>query len=84
MLRNHQERTARVLGVAPVGARVDVDGVPGFLDQAKHPSWRDPNAPPPEVGDELHVVVLDADREPPRLSALQQDIDNARRLRDAP
>jgi hypothetical protein len=47
----------------------------------RHPSWWDGNVPPPKVGDELRVVVLDADRDPPRLSALRRDIDIARRLR---
>jgi len=31
----------------------------------------------------MHVVVLDASREPPRFSALERDIDIARRLRGA-
>ncbi|MGP3985644.1 hypothetical protein [Streptomyces sp. 3N207] len=78
---NHQELVVTVVGVAPVGAKVTVDGATGFIDPVKHPSWWDQNAAPPQVGDTLHVVVLDADREPPRLSALQGDIDNARRLR---
>ncbi|WP_369204191.1 hypothetical protein [Streptomyces sp. PU-14G] len=78
---NHQECIARIVAVAPVGAAVEVEGVAGFVDQVKHPSWSDESVTPPHVGDELRVVVLDADREPPRLSALQQDIDTARRLR---
>jgi YD repeat-containing protein len=49
--------------------------------QVKHPCWWDENAAPPQPGDRLHVVVLDADRDPPRLSALSGDIDIARRLR---
>ncbi|MFI8105445.1 hypothetical protein [Streptomyces sp. NPDC086023] len=41
-----------------------------------------PAQPPPQEGDRLHVCVLDATREPyPRFSALQRDIDTARRLR---
>ncbi|MEV5610156.1 hypothetical protein [Streptomyces sp. NPDC052225] len=79
--RNHEELDVTVVGVAPVGARVDADGTPGFIDQVKHPSWWDENVAPPKEGDSLHVVVLDADREPPRFSALQDDIDIARRLR---
>ncbi|MFD7503380.1 hypothetical protein [Streptomyces sp. NPDC059850] len=81
--RNHQELDVTVVAVAPVGARVEVDGVPGFIDQVKHPSWWDESVAPAQVGDELHVVVLDATREPPRLSALRRDIDTARRLRGA-
>ncbi|MGW0186947.1 hypothetical protein ACWDV7_14460 [Streptomyces sp. NPDC003362] len=72
-----------VIAVAPVGAKVDVNGETGFVDRVKHPSWWDEGTEPPQVGDRLHVVVLDASREPPRFSALQRDIDIARRLRDA-
>ncbi|MFI0818321.1 hypothetical protein ACH4TX_17700 [Streptomyces sp. NPDC021098] len=79
--RNHQELDVTVVAVAPVGARVEVDGVTGFVDQVKHPSWWDESVAPVRDGDALHVVVLDADREPPRFSALQRDIDTARRLR---
>ncbi|MFI7012146.1 hypothetical protein [Streptomyces sp. NPDC050145] len=82
--RTHEELDVTVVGAAPVGSRVDAQGSPGFIDQVKHPSWRDPNVAPPQVGDTLHVVVLDPDRDPPRFSALQVDIDIARRLRDTP
>ncbi len=58
-----------------------MDGDAGFVDQVKHPSWWDETVPPPRIGDELHVVVLDADCELPQLSALQRDIETARRLR---
>ncbi|MEV6731419.1 MULTISPECIES: hypothetical protein [unclassified Streptomyces] len=82
---DHQELDVTVVAVAPVGAKVEVDGhegVFGFIDQVKHPSWRDENVAPPRAGDKLHVCVLDRTREPyPRLSALQNDIDLARRLR---
>jgi hypothetical protein len=80
--RNHQELDVTVVAVAPVGAKVDADGETGFIDQVKHPSWWDQSIAPPQVGDRLHVVVLDASREPPRLSALQRDIEIARRFRD--
>ncbi|WP_256340182.1 hypothetical protein [Streptomyces sp. 2231.1] len=70
-----------VVAVAPVGAKVDADGEAGFIDQVKHPSWWDNSVAQPEVGDRLHAVVLDTSRQPPRLSALQRDIDIARRLR---
>ncbi|MFJ6940560.1 hypothetical protein [Streptomyces sp. NPDC101132] len=83
--QDHQELDVTVVGVAPVGARVEVDGMSGvfgFIDQVKHPSWWDASVPPPQEGDRLHVCVLDATREPyPRFSALQTDIDIARRLR---
>ncbi|MEV6753588.1 hypothetical protein [Streptomyces sp. NPDC051214] len=80
----HQELDVTVRAVAPVGCFViidgQVDGREGFVDQAKHPSWWT-DAPPPRAGDRLHVVVLDASRNPPRLSALTSDIEIARRLR---
>ncbi|WP_330238539.1 hypothetical protein [Streptomyces sp. NBC_00525] len=76
-----QELDVTVTGVAPVGSQVGVDGEIGFIDQVKHPSWWDEEAAPPRVGDRLHVVVLDASREPPRFSALQSDIDGARGIR---
>ncbi|MFB7981490.1 hypothetical protein [Streptomyces vinaceus] len=71
-----------VVGVAAVGAKVEVDGqggVFGFVDQTKHPSWWDEGVAPPRPGDKLHVCVLDSGREPyPRLSALRVDIGIAR------
>lgn len=80
--RDHQELDVTVTGVASVGSRADVDGGgTGFIDQTKHPSWWGEDAAPPRPGDRLHVVVLDASREEPRFSALQKDIDIARRLR---
>ncbi|MFF4435620.1 hypothetical protein [Streptomyces sp. NPDC001621] len=80
-LQNHQELDVTVVAVASVGAKVDADGETGFIDQVKHPSWWDNGIPQPQAGDRLHAVVLDASRQPPRLSALQRDIDIARRLR---
>lgn len=81
----HQELDVTITGVASVGSRVEVDGsegVFGFIDQVKHPSWWDENVAPPQAGDKLHVCVLDPTREPyPRFSALQDDIDIARHLR---
>ncbi|MGW7286752.1 hypothetical protein ACWGH4_14835 [Streptomyces sp. NPDC054847] len=80
-LRNHQELDVTVTAVAPIGAQVERSGVRGFIDRVKHPSWWDTSIATPQIGDEIHVVVLDSDREPPRLSALERDIDIARRLR---
>ncbi|MFJ4752420.1 hypothetical protein HBK87_24920 [Streptomyces sp. 2BBP-J2] len=82
----HQEFDVTVTAVASVGSKVAIDGGGiGFIDQVKHPSWWDVNVAPPQIGDRLQVVVLNPDREPPRLSALQKDMDIARRLtgRDA-
>jgi hypothetical protein len=81
MFRNHQELDVTVIAVAPVGSKVEADGEIGFIDQVKHPSWWDEDTAPPQAGDRLHVVVLDVSREEPRFSALQSDIDIARRLR---
>ncbi|MFB7179732.1 hypothetical protein ACFCYI_18770 [Streptomyces sp. NPDC056257] len=81
-LVNHQEIDVTVTAVAPVGSQVDAAGITGFIDQVKHPSWWSPDAPLPQVGDHLHAVVLDDSRTPPRLSALQKDIDIARMLRE--
>lgn len=63
-----------------VGAQVEADGRIGFIDQVKHPSWWDSEVPPPKAGDRFRAVVLDASREPVRLSALERDIAMARRL----
>ena len=79
--RNHQELDVTVTAVAPVGSQVDADSEVGFIDQVKHPSWWDGEVPAPRAGDRLHVVVLDASRNPPRLSALQRDVRTARELR---
>lgn len=81
MIRNEQEFDVVVTGVSMVGVMVDIDGVKGFIDQTKHPSWWSLDVEPAQVGDVLHVVVLDDSRTPPRLSALQDDIDIARRIR---
>ncbi|GGT09971.1 MULTISPECIES: hypothetical protein [Streptomyces] len=85
LFRNDEELDVTVVAVASVGAKVEVEGaegVFGFIDQVKHPSWWDAEVAPPQAGDRLHVCVLDATREPfPRLSALQDDIAIARRRR---
>jgi hypothetical protein len=36
-----------VVGVDPVGVKVDVDGKTGFIDRVKHPSWWDEDTTPP-------------------------------------
>lgn len=80
-LTTHQETAATITAVMPYGSEVDANGTSAFIDLAKHPSWRSRDVPAPEVGDRLHTVVLDASRTPPRLSALQEDIEIARVLR---
>ncbi|PVC91934.1 hypothetical protein [Streptomyces sp. CS014] len=79
--KDNQEVPVVITAVASVGSWVDADGVKGFIDQVKHPSWWPEDVQPPQVGDRLHTVVLDETRDPPRLSALQGDIDIARALR---
>ncbi|MER6098916.1 hypothetical protein [Streptomyces sp. NPDC001728] len=84
MVRNHEEFDVVIKVVTMVGSFVTIEtaeGGDGFIDQAKHPSWWSEEAPPPAEGDRLHVVVLDASRTPPRLSALEDDIEIGRRLR---
>ncbi|WP_245685461.1 hypothetical protein [Streptomyces yerevanensis] len=78
---NHQELDVTVMATSPVGAQVESNGEVGFVDQAKHPSWWNTEVPPPRIGDRLHVVVLDASRNPARFSALDSDIQVARELR---
>ncbi|MET8447064.1 S1 RNA-binding domain-containing protein [Streptomyces sp. NPDC005209] len=80
MVKDHQEFDATVTRVSPVGVVVDIGGTDGFIDLRKHPSWWN-DADPPSVDDRLHVVVLDESRTPPRLSALEEDIRIARRIR---
>lgn len=80
-LTTHQEIAVTITVVAPYGTDVDADGTPAFIGLAKHPSWWSPDVPAPQVRDRLHAVVLDATRTPPRLSALQKDIEIARVLR---
>jgi hypothetical protein len=54
--------------------------MPVFLDQTKAPGWAEGSVDI-SVGDELTVVVLDPERDPPRVSALPVDIDIARNFR---
>ncbi|MGY5134874.1 hypothetical protein ACWGJW_21135 [Streptomyces nigrescens] len=67
MISNEREFDAVVTGVSMVGVMVEIDGEKGFIDQTKHPSWWSSDVEPPQVGDLLHVVVLDDSRTPPRL-----------------
>ncbi|MER6996961.1 hypothetical protein [Streptomyces sp. NPDC000410] len=83
-LVNHQEVEVTITAVASVGSQVDANGTTGFIDQVKHPSWWSTEVAPPQMGDRLHAVVLDDSRTPPRLSALQKDIDIARALTSSP
>ncbi|MGW2835691.1 hypothetical protein [Streptomyces sp. NPDC001286] len=80
MIRNNDEVEVTISLISPVGVMVDIGGTEGFIDLRKHPSWWG-EASPPQIGDRLHAVVLDDSRTPPRLSALQGDIEIARRVR---
>ncbi|MFJ4839021.1 hypothetical protein [Streptomyces sp. NPDC088746] len=57
-LVNDQEAEVTVTAVAPAGSAVEVAGmaVPGFIDQAKHPSWWSEEVPPPRIGDQLRAA----------------------------
>ncbi|MFE5481328.1 hypothetical protein [Streptomyces sp. NPDC056527] len=84
MVRIHEEFDVVIKAVTMVGSFVTMetaDGGEGFIDQVKHPSWWSEEVPPPAAGDRLHVVVLDPSRTPPRLSALEKDIEIGRRFR---
>ncbi|MGF0172132.1 S1 RNA-binding domain-containing protein [Streptomyces sp. Marseille-Q5077] len=80
MIEINDELDVTVTLVSPVGVLVDMGESEGFIDLRKHPSWWE-DAVSPKVGDRLHVVVLDDSRTPPRLSALSDDIEIARRVR---
>ncbi|MEJ8669023.1 S1 RNA-binding domain-containing protein [Streptomyces sp. MS1.AVA.1] len=80
MIEINDELDVTVTLVSPVGVLVDMGESEGFIDLRKHPSWWE-DAVSPKVGDRLHVVVLDDSRTPPRLSALSNDIEIARRVR---
>ncbi|MFR9725301.1 hypothetical protein ACL02R_18320 [Streptomyces sp. MS19] len=78
---DHQRSEARVTSVAPWGVLVVLeDGTAGLVDKAKLPAWRN-DAPLPQPGDSLSVVVLDATRDPVRVSALPEDAALAERAR---
>ncbi|MEV1006958.1 phosphotransferase [Streptomyces sp. NPDC049881] len=78
---DHQRSEARVTSVAPWGVLVVLeDGTAGLVDNAKLPAWRN-DAPLPQPGDSLSVVVLDATRDPVRVSALPEDAALAERAR---
>lgn len=82
MLEEEQEYVALVTELLPYGVEVEVDGVVGFIDQAKLPAWWSGGAPSTR-GEQLRVVVLDSSRTPPRLSALDEDVRIARERRSS-
>lgn len=78
----HQEADVTVVAVRPWGLEVESrDGTRGLIDNTKDPEW--PSGDRSDiVGREFHVVVLDDQRDPVRLSALDLDLEIARRLRE--
>ncbi|WP_223291046.1 phosphotransferase [Streptomyces avicenniae] len=81
---DHQRSAARVTSVVPWGVLVVLeDGTAGLVDNAKLPAWRN-GAPLPRPGDTFPVVVLDATRDPVRVSALPEDALVADGLRPLP
>ncbi|NBE53966.1 hypothetical protein [Streptomyces boluensis] len=82
MLERHEELVVEVSIVSRVGCivRITETDIEGFIDQSQRPSWRG-DAAPPQIGDELHAVVIDPHQNPPRLSALDRDIATADNLR---
>lgn len=78
----HEELVVRVVAVRPWGVEVvTYGGERGTVDVTKHPGLIGEGTPPQE-GDSLTVVVLDDEREPFRASALADDAEIARRLRE--
>ena len=78
----HEELVVRIVAVRPWGAEVATErGERGIVDVTKHPGLIG-EGPPPQAGDSLTVVVLDDEREPFRASALADDAEIARRLRE--
>ncbi|MFF7604243.1 hypothetical protein [Streptomyces parvulus] len=74
----HQEFDVTVVAVQPWGLAVQFqDGTPGLIDNAKDPDWPG-GSREAIVGETLHVVVLDDERTPVRLSALELDLGIAR------
>ncbi|MFB7601132.1 hypothetical protein [Streptomyces sp. NPDC056160] len=79
----HQEYDVRVLVVRPWGLDVVLpDGTAGLIDNTKDPRWPggDQQA---AVGTLVRAVVLDDERDPVRMSALDDDLAVARALRGA-
>lgn len=70
----HQEFDVTVVAVRPWGLAVQFqDGTPGVIDNTKDPDWPTGHREA-IVGQVLHVAVLDDERTPVRLSALEADL----------
>ncbi|WP_189278855.1 hypothetical protein [Kitasatospora griseola] len=79
----HHEFDVTVVAVRPWGLEVEFqDGTPGLIDNTKDPAWPSGDRVS-VVGTALHVVVIDDQRDPVRLSALSVDFEIARTKRSA-
>ncbi|MEU7348749.1 hypothetical protein ABZ778_33570 [Streptomyces bacillaris] len=79
----HQEYDIRVLSVRSWGLEVVLpDGTAGLIDNAKDPNWPDGDQEA-AVGTVIRAVVLDDERDPVRMSALDSDRAVARSIREA-
>ncbi|MFI6055919.1 hypothetical protein ACIBCO_38320 [Streptomyces violascens] len=80
-IRLHQEFDVIVVKVQPWGLEVEFEnGTRGLIDNMKDPTW--PSGERSSIiGETITVVVLDDQREPVRLSALDADLNVARMKR---
>ncbi|MEU2157607.1 hypothetical protein ABZ532_21780 [Streptomyces sp. NPDC019396] len=79
----HREYDVQVVAVRPWGLDVVLpDGTAGLIDNAKDPRWPDGDQEA-AVGTVLRAVVLDDERSPVRMSALDNDRAIARSFREA-
>ncbi|MBH1933075.1 hypothetical protein I5Q34_02005 [Streptomyces sp. AV19] len=79
----HQEADVTVVAIRPWGLDVESrDGNRGLIDNTKDPAWPSGDRSA-VVGSVLHIVVIDDQRDPARLSALDVDLEIARELRAA-
>ncbi|MFJ2721824.1 hypothetical protein [Streptomyces sp. NPDC087437] len=77
----HEEFDVTVVAVRPWGLEVEFyDGTRGLIDNTKDRAWTSGDHPS-AVGSILRVVVIDDQRHPVRLSALEVDLEIARRKR---
>ena len=78
----HEKLTALVVAIRPWGVEiVSQGGEVGIVDKTKLSSARG-QSDPPKVGEAIVVVVLDETRVPFRASALADDIEIARKLKE--
>lgn len=79
----HHEFDVTVMAVRPWGLEVEFqDGTPGLIDNTKNPAWSSDDQVS-VIGTVLHVVVIDNQRDPVRLSALSIDLNIARTKRSS-